>query len=83
MKVMKKAKERDLWQSIDYRFMTEGEDDKGEFVLRHPLPWRSKNKSWCIINFKAQWSGSTRPFTKFKLLSVFQLYCQNLVKLHV
>ena len=49
--MLKKAKERDLWQSIDYRFMTdesEGEDDKGEFVLRHPLPWRSKSKSWCI-----------------------------------
>ena len=38
MKVLKKAKERDPWQSIDYRFMTdesEGENDKGEGIHYH------------------------------------------------
>ena len=47
MKMVKKAEERDLWQSINYHFMTdigEGEDKMGEFLMRHPLSWRSKSK---------------------------------------
>ena len=47
MKMVKKAEERDLWQSINYHFMTdisEGEDEMGEFLMRHPLSWQSKSK---------------------------------------
>ena len=46
MKMVKKAEERDLWQSINYHFMTdisEGEDEMGEFLMRYPLSWRSKS----------------------------------------
>lgn len=46
--MIKKIEERDLWQSIDYQYMTEEserEDEKGAFIMKYSLPWRSKSKS--------------------------------------
>ena len=39
--MLKRDRERSCWDSIDYQFMTEGEDDK---VVQHLLPWRSECK---------------------------------------
>ena len=40
-KVLKSEKERKLWESIDYNFMTE-ESDGGDDIRQHSLPWRSE-----------------------------------------
>ena len=49
LKVVKSEKERDLWSSIDFNFMTEESEHENEdirsgtTIVRHSLTWRSKS----------------------------------------
>lgn len=46
-KVLKTEAERELWQSIDFNYMTEESDcdEDGELAIRrYLLPWRSKSQ---------------------------------------
>ena len=38
---MKKDKERERWEHIDFQYMTE-ESDAEDVIYQHKLPWRSE-----------------------------------------
>ena len=55
LKVVKSEKERDLWSSINFNFMTDESehenDGGGTTIVKYLLPWRSKS---VLLHFKTK-----------------------------